>query len=222
MNCGASGLQNADLVTTLLQMEQGTGIRPIRKKRNATLFKIGTKPTNLYYLLTGVVRLERSTPSGHTSILQRLTGGFVAEPSVTANQYLCDGKCETDCELYLFPLGTVRQAIDQDANFRWAWIASLGDQARRQKARAERMSLKTVRAKLCHLIAAEGDREGRFRMTGTQAELASDLGITPEALYRSLSRLQAEGILSVTGAILQLTCMQSTSRCPQSACSGIQ
>lgn len=209
MECNTGDWQAGGLLDALLKTQACAGIRPVRKKRGATLFTAGGRPASLYYLLNGEVRLERSTPSGHTTILQRVTGGFVAEPSLTAHRYLCDGKCQIDSELYPFPLAAVRQAIDQDAGFRWAWIASLGEQARRQKAKAERMSLKTVRARLSHLVASEGDRQGRLRLVGTQAELASDLGITPEALYRSLRSLQDEGVLTITGAVLQLTRKQA-------------
>lgn len=204
MSYSTEGLQGPDLMRRLLDREGQRRLQPVLRKQGTTLFTVGARPTGLYYLMWGEVRLERPTRQGHTAILQRLTSGFVAEPSLTAEQYVCNGVCHTDSELYCFPLTAVRQAIDHDTEFRWAWIALLGEQARRQKARAERMSLKTVSAKLRHLIATEGDGDGRYRLTGTQAELASDLGITSEALYRTLSRLQGEKLLTVNGAILQL------------------
>jgi CRP-like cAMP-binding protein len=65
----------------------------------------------------------------------------------------------------------------------------LAAQARRQRSRIERLSLRTVRERLQHLALTEGDGQGVYRLPGTRLELAAELGVTPEALYRGLSAL---------------------------------
>jgi CRP-like cAMP-binding protein len=101
--------------------------------------------------------------------------------------------------LLAFPLPALRDAIDRDERTRWAWIGMLSAQTRQQRARIERQSLKTIRERLEHLILSEGSAPAGYLIPGTKIQLAAELGVTPEALYRCLSALRAEGKLSVEG-----------------------
>jgi DNA-binding Lrp family transcriptional regulator len=42
-------------------------------------------------------------------------------------------------------------------------------------------------------------------LPGTLKELAADLGLTHEALYRTLARMTADGEIKRTGSIIRLT-----------------
>lgn len=97
----------------------------------------------------------------------------------------------------LFRSGQRPARIDRDQGTRWAWIGMLGAQARQQRARIERQSLKTIRERLEHLILSEGSGPAGYPIPGTKIQLAAELGVTPEALYRCLAALQAEGKLSI-------------------------
>jgi CRP-like cAMP-binding protein len=52
-----------------------------------------------------------------------------------------------------------------------------------------------------HLLLTEG-QDGSYDWPGTRMELAAELGVTGEALYRALPSLQKKGILSVQGSRL--------------------
>ena len=171
--------------------------RPMHLAAGSALFRSGQAPAWMYCVRAGEALMQRVTPSGAPVVLQRARQGFIAEASLASERYHCDGVCRTDCELLAFPLPALRAAIDSDAGTRWAWIALLSAQARQQRARIERQSLKTIRQRLEHLILAEGAAKTGYRLPGTKIQLAAELGVTPEALYRCLGALQAEGKLSV-------------------------
>lgn len=171
--------------------------RPMRRAAGGVLFRRGQRPAWMYYVRTGEALMQRVTPSGAPVVLQRASQGFIAEASLDSERYHCEGVCRTDCELLAFPLPALRAAIDSDEGTRWAWIGLLSAQARRQRARLERQSLKTIRQRLEHLILAEGSGKAGYLVPGTKIQLAAELGVTPEALYRCLGALQAEGKLSV-------------------------
>lgn len=143
--------------------------------------------------------MRRVTSAGAPVILQRTSQGFIAEASLTSARYHCDGVCRTDCHLIAFPLIAFRAAIDSDEGTRWAWIGLLSSQARSQRTRIERYALKTIRERLHHLLLTEGSLVDGYDLPGTKLELAAELGVTPEALYRCLAALQREGNLSVRG-----------------------
>lgn len=171
--------------------------RPMQRAAGAVLFRSGQRPAWMYYVRSGEALMQRVTPSGAPLVLQRASQGFVAEASLASPRYHCDGVCRTACELLAFPLPALREAIDSDAGTRWAWIGLLSAQARQQRARIERQSLKTIRQRLEHLILAEGSAKAGYLIPGTKIQLAAELGVTPEALYRCLGALQAEGKLSI-------------------------
>lgn len=177
--------------------------KALRRPAGQTLFRSGTRPRWLFFVLQGQVELERATVDGAPLILQRTSRGFLAEASLTAAQYHCDAVCRSACELLAFPVQSLRDAIDQHESIRWAWIGLLGDQSRRQRLRIERMTLHALRDRLRHLIVSEGHPDGSYALTGTRAALAAELGVTPAALYRTLAQLSAEGVLSLDNAILR-------------------
>ena len=176
--------------------------RAMQRAAGSVLFRSGQRPAWMYYVRTGEALMQRVTPSGAPVVLQRASRGFIAEASLAADRYHCEGACRTDCELLAFPLPALRTAIDSDEGTRWAWIGLLSAQARQQRARMERQSLKTIRERLEHLVLAEGSSKAGYLVPGTKIQLAAELGVTPEALYRCLAALQAEGKLSVNAGRL--------------------
>jgi len=171
--------------------------KPMHRAAGSVLFRGGQRPAWMYYVRAGEALMQRVTPSGAPVVLQRASQGFIAEASLASERYHCEGVCRTDCDLLAFPLPALRAAIDNDERTRWAWIGLLSAQARQQRARIERQSLKTIRQRLEHLILAEGSGKSGYLVPGTKIQLAAELGVTPEALYRCLGALQAEGKLSV-------------------------
>ena len=179
--------------------------RALSKPSGATLFRQGTRPAWMYFVLNGEAVMVRHGIEGDEVILQRARTSFIAEASLTSARYHCDAICRTDCDLLAFPVGLLREFIDGHAGTRWTWIELLGREARRQRAGIERLHLKTVKARLLHLLAAESDN-GHYPLPGTRQQLARELGVTPEALYRTLASLQREHVIAV--ADKGITCFQ--------------
>lgn len=180
------------------------GAKASQRPAGTTLFRSGQRPAWMYYVVRGEAQMQRVTSAGAPVILQRANEGFIAEASLTSGRYHCDGVCRTDCELLAFALPDLREAIDTDPGTRWAWIGLLSAQARQQRARIERQALKTIRERLFHLVLAEKPMENGYELRGSKLELATELGVTPEALYRCLASLQSEGVLSIEGRRLIL------------------
>jgi CRP-like cAMP-binding protein len=163
----------------------------------ALLFHGGERPQRMFFVCNGEVLLQRVTADGAPVILQRTRRGFLAEASLTSPAYHCDAVCRTACSVLVFPLDALRLAIDRHAPTRWAWIGALSAQSRLQRLRIERMALKSLRERLRHLVLSEGNADGEYRLPGTRAALAAELGATPEALYRALAALRADGTLAL-------------------------
>jgi CRP-like cAMP-binding protein len=167
------------------------------------LFRRGSKPAAVFVVLRGEMRLVRTTARGAEIILQRARGGFLAEASLDQAAYHCDAFAAASSDVLAIPL-TLFQAALADKVFQSAWIAHLARELRNMRAIAERASLRTARERIIHYLETEG-RGGAFALTQSKKDWAAELGLTHEALYRELARMQRRRELAVAGRKLRLT-----------------
>ena len=168
-----------------------------------TLFRRGAKPENMYAVTSGEMRLLRNTARGAEIVLQRARAGFLAEASLDQATYHCDAIASSDCEIVAIPVGLFRAAL-ADQSFRQAWIAHLARELRKVRAVAERANLRPARERIIHYVETEG-RGGALALTQAKKNWAAELGLTHEALYRELARMQRRGELALAGRKLRLT-----------------
>lgn len=167
------------------------------------VFRQGDRPLAMYHVLDGEVRLLRRSREGAEVVLQRCRGGFFAEASLESKAYHCDGVAAADGRLLAFPVRAFRAALEGDAAFRNAWMAQLAREVRMLRTRCERLSLHGAEARILHAIESEGTA-GTLTLAQSRKAWAAELGLTHEALYRTLARLQDEGTLAVDGPRLTL------------------
>jgi CRP-like cAMP-binding protein len=168
----------------------------------ATLFRRGAKPQAMYVVLGGELRLVRGTARGAEIVLQRAHAGFLAEASLDQPAYHCDAIASVQSEILAIPLPLFRSALAHK-DFRQAWMAHLARELRNVRAIAERASLRTARERIIHYVETEG-LGGAFTLTQSKKDWAAELGLTHEALYRELARMQRRGELVMAGRKLRL------------------
>src|SRR5512143_2694660 len=65
-------------------------VRLIEIPRQTTVFGRGDRPRDIFFVLSGEVRLVRRSRSGGEIVLQRARRGFLAEASLDQPAYHCD------------------------------------------------------------------------------------------------------------------------------------
>lgn len=168
-----------------------------------TLYHRGARPRAMVYVLSGEVRLVRRSAGGAEIILQRARSGFVAEASLESSAYHCDVVAARDGQLLSFPRAEFREVLAADPAFNRAWIAHLSGEVRRLRAQGERLSLNSAAERVLHYLEAEGT-DGAVTLTQSRKAWAAELGLTHEALYRTLHRLQESGELVIDGERIAL------------------
>jgi CRP-like cAMP-binding protein len=83
------------------------------------------------------------------------------------------------------PVAKARSALESDPALASLLIRHLAGEVHRTRMRAEILSLKSVAARLSAWIALNGDV---LPPKGCRHLVASEMGVTPEALYRELAR----------------------------------
>ncbi len=172
--------------------------------RGALLFKQGTKPTHMLFVIRGEVTLQRLGRQGESVVLQRTRHGFVGEASLESARYHCDAIVTLSGEVVAIPITSIKQALAADSAFASRWIAMLNQEVKRLRAQCERLSMRGVKQRLLHLIETEG-RDGRLPLGSGLKSLAAELGVTHEALYRAVAALEKNGVLRRQDEVLILT-----------------
>ena len=98
----------------------------------------------------------------------------------------------------------LRDLLDVDREFSRQWVALLARQLRAVRTRVERLSLKSAAERIRHLLVSEG-RGTRCEVVlgGTLKDLARNLGLTHEALYRTLAAMEREGVIERGDGVLR-------------------
>ena len=192
---------------SLIALEPSVGLIPsalgavakhVNVEAGATLFRIGDSVRQVYLVIQGEARLIRRGRQGETVILQRSRGGFIAEASLDARTYHCDAITVEPTALLQFPASAFKNALEDEHAFRRGWQSLLAKEVRKLRAQCERLSLNSAVDRINHYIESEGFN-GVVNLTQTKKAWAAELGLTHEALYRALRRMQDDELLSVEG-----------------------
>lgn len=156
----------------------------------------------MFFVLDGEVRLLRRSRSGDDVILQRARKGFLAEASLDQASYHCDAVAAQNSSLLAIDRKAFADALGRP-EIRDIWCGQLARELRNVRAQSERLSLKTARDRIAHFIETEGEG-GMVELGRSKKDWAAELGITHEALYRAMARMEQAGELLVSGTRLRL------------------
>ena len=157
------------------------------------LFQQGKKPEYMFFIVSGETVLTRISSHGEPTILQRCKGGFVSEASLLVDAYHCDAIATHNGQAITLPIKSLRDAL-ADSKFSMKWVQLLSKEIMRLRTQSERLGLKDIRSKLIHLIETEG-KQGVLKLQSDFKSIASEIGVTHEALYRAIAILEKEGFL---------------------------
>jgi CRP/FNR family transcriptional regulator, dissimilatory nitrate respiration regulator len=167
------------------------------------LFRAGAAPSGMFFVLSGEVRLMRLSRSGGEIVLQRARRGILAEASLDQAAYHCDAVASVPSTVLSVPRHFVRQALREE-RFATAWRTELSRELHRLRAQCERLSLKGAHERIIHYLETEGER-GEVALTQTKKQWAAELGLTHEALYRTLADMRNSGAIRIEGMKIRLT-----------------
>ncbi len=172
-------------------------------KKGTLLFQTSKKPELMFFVLNGEVTLERLSQHGEPVVLQRTRYGFVSEASLQSPKYHCDGRVVANSEIIQIPLSALADALNSDSAFAARWIRMLNQEVKRLRLQCERLSMKSVKDRVLHLIHTEG-KNSQYQVTTGLKSLAGELGVTHEALYRTLAALEQSREIKRESGLLEL------------------
>ncbi|UPK35330.1 Crp/Fnr family transcriptional regulator [Bradyrhizobium sp. 186] len=175
-------IMSSPLVTWLSELAQ----REQQLAAAHILFRAGDPVRSLFLIVAGTVRLTRPLPHGSELTLQRAgPGAILAEASLFADRYHCEGKALEDSVVRVVPMRRLLAAFAKQPELARAWTQHLAHEIQRARTHAEIASLKTVSARIDAWMMMKDEPippKGQWR------QVAAEIGVTPEALYRELAR----------------------------------
>lgn len=168
-----------------------------RLKAGETLFRLGDNTFGLCEIVEGRVRLARVDRAGHETILHVAgPGDTVAEASLFSPVYHCDAIASTDAVVRVYPKRAVLDAFAREPAAAQAFAATLARQVMSLRARVEQRNIRSARERIRHYLVLNAGPDGRtVTLRGTLKDLAAELGLTHEALYRALAALERSSVI---------------------------
>lgn len=166
-----------------------------RLSAGQTLFRTGQRTTGCAEVVSGHVRLLRVDRSGREAVMHVAKAGeLLAEASLFSSVYHCDAVAATDAVIRLYPKTVVLAEFERDPQAAQAFMAMLARQVMSLRTRLEQRNIHSARDRIRHHLTLNAGADGRtVRLAGTLKDLAAELGLTHETLYRTLADMAARG-----------------------------
>ena len=172
--------------------------------RGETLFRQGDQSIGIYEIVQGTVRLSRLDTEGRDIVLHTAgPGHLVAEASLFSEIYNCDAAALTDARLRFYPKRALLAEFRRDPTAADAFMATLARELMGLRTQLERRNIRSAQSRIENYLALNLEADGcTVKLHGTLKDLAAELGLTHEALYRTLRKLEDRGkIVRLKGQI---------------------
>jgi CRP/FNR family transcriptional regulator, dissimilatory nitrate respiration regulator len=165
-----------------------------------TLFRQGDKSVGFFEVERGHVRLIRHTADGRPVILHSARAGdLFAEAALFSTAYQCDAVAALASRVRVYPKRPLPAVFRRDPAVAENFMAVLAHEIHGLRARLEERNIRSARDRLLHHLALVAGRDGRtVTLDGTLMDLASEIGLAHEVLYRTLAALEKDGAIRKT------------------------
>ena len=180
------------------------GIVSVRRPgRGEILFLENDEATGFFVLLSGRIRVYKSSPDGKEYTLHLIRPGeMFAEAAIfRGGTFPANAAAEADSVVAFFPKDRFVRLLGEYPSISLKMIGSLSAFVREFNRQIEDLSLREVPARLAaHLLRAATKAGGpKFELEISKSELARSLGTISETLSRNLKKMRDQSIIRVDG-----------------------
>jgi CRP-like cAMP-binding protein len=174
--------------------------------RNEVLFRQGGKVTAVYFVETGRLRLERRTFDGRLLVLGITpAGSFFVEAALFADIFHCDAVATEPSQVCVYPKVALLNALRTDPANAMSFLALMAHQVIERRQRIEVMKVRSAKERVMLYLDLNAESDGRtVNLRSQLQDVAGELGLTREALYRTLASLERAGAIEREGAQILL------------------
>ena len=171
-----------------------------------TLFREGQQSFTLYEIVDGRVKLAQIDSTGREVVLGfACAGDTIGEASLFSGSYRCDATAVTRTVVRIYHKSDLLTELQRNPKAALGLMARLAHRVIELRTQLERQHMKSARDRIRHYLTAHADTEGRtVILPGTVKDLAAEIGLSHEALYRTLSALVADGQIARVRNVIKI------------------
>ena len=170
------------------------------------LFRQGDAAMFVFAIERGQLRLERRTFDGRLVPLHLARAGETfAEAALFADRYHCDAVALTDAVVKALPKAALLVELEHSRGHAPILVHAMARQLHALRQRLELRNVRSARERVLLALELRATDDSRtVVLEGPLQDFAADLGLTREALYRTLARLHASGQIVRDGSQITL------------------
>lgn len=159
------------------------------------LFRMKGTAEGMFEVMSGKLRLlRRDALVGEETISIAVAGDLIGQGSLGSDVYHCEAVALTRSKVRLYRKAAVLAEVERDPDLARQLIMMLAAEVMSLRTCLQLRAIRNARERVGSFLKLSADAETRtVTLPGTVKDLASYLGLTHEALYRTLSRMVADG-----------------------------
>jgi CRP-like cAMP-binding protein len=171
-----------------------------------SLFRQGDAAKFVFTIERGQLRLERRTFDGRLVPLHLARAGETfAEAALFADRYHCDAVALTHAVVKALPKAALLVELEHSRGHAPILVHAMARQLHALRQRLELRNVRSARERVLLALELRATDDSRtVVLEGPLQDFAADLGLTREALYRTLARLHASGQIVRDGSQITL------------------
>ena len=198
-------MQRTNTLRNLLEAISGAAGSARTLPARAVLFRTGAPVRSLYLVEAGEIRLVRHPRIGQALVLQvARPGELVAEASLFSSRYHCDAVAASAVRVLRFEVAAVRRGLERHPAHTVELAAHLAREIHHLRARAALLSIRSAQERvLAYLDSLTELDDGCVDPGHPWTTVATEIGLSREALYRALAELERAGRISRQGRVVK-------------------
>lgn len=173
--------------------------------RDELLFRQGDKVHAIYFIEEGRLRIDRHTFDGRSLVFGTTSAGeFFVEAALFAEIFHCDAVATEPSRVRIYPKAAVLKALNTNPSSALPFLKLMAHQVIEARQRLELMKIRSAKDRVMLYADLHAEADGTVTMKGELQDVAAELGLTREAFYRTLARLEQAGAIKRSGARIVL------------------
>ena len=173
--------------------------------RNELLFTQGDKVQAIYFIEEGHLRLDRRTFDGRSLVFGTSSAGeFFVEADLFAEIFHCDAVATEPSRVRVYPKTAVLKALETEPSSALPFLKLIAHQLIEARQRLELTKIRSAKERVLLYIDLHAGTDGTVTVKGELQDVASELGLTREAFYRTIASLERAGAIKRSGARIVL------------------
>jgi CRP-like cAMP-binding protein len=170
-------------------------------ERGEYLFRQKQPATAIFAVLCGRIRLFRDLPDGSSVTLHvARSGETFAEAALFTTHYHCHAQAEIETRVMRLHSGQLLESIATHQELGMHLSRALATQVREMRAMLSLRDIRSADERVLTWLRLKARGEAmELVIDRPWTGISEELGLTKEAVYRSLARLQREGLIERTG-----------------------